>query len=113
MPSTHFFIHNTIKERDYLKPVLTSKHSFIDSYTVEEKEGKWIITKDYERLHARRTVELYGMFFLQVKETSDVELKKKMYFDGQSEPIGKTLKVHIDHNVIDYTFDELYNKLNE
>ncbi len=92
---------------------IRSVHSPIhqSAYLVDHQNNKWMICNRLDRLHAKRTLDLDGTVYIQVKESQTITGKVKVFFDGQSSPHEQELKINVNCNRNELYWASIYEKL--
>lgn len=92
---------------------IRSVHSSIhqSAYSVDRLDDKWVICSGVDRVHAKRTLDLNGTIYIQVKESETIEGKATVFFDGQSVPYEQEFKIKLKCNRLELNWDDFHKKL--
>ena len=89
-----------------------SVHSIHNSsYSVDRQDDKWVIYSGFDRLHAKRTLDLDGTIYIQGKESGTIKGKASVLFDGQSVPYEQEFKIKVQCNRIEINWDTFHERL--
>lgn len=81
------------------------------AYSADRQYDKWVISNGINRLHAKRTLELDGTIYMQVKETDTIKGKAKVFFDGQSIPYEQEFQIEVECKQQELKWDTFYKWL--
>lgn len=92
---------------------IRSVHSSIhhSAYSVDRQDDKWVIYNGFDRLHAKRTLDLDGTIYIQVKQSETIKGKATVFFDGQSVPYEQEFKIKVNCNRLELNWDAFYERL--
>lgn len=80
------------------------------AYSVDRQKDKWVIYNGLDRLHAKRTLNLDGTIYIQIKKTGIIKGKATVYFDGQSVPYEQEFKINVNCNRLKLNWDGFYKE---
>lgn len=96
---------------DLISSIRCSVHSIHHSpYSVDRQDDKLVIYNGFDRLHAKRTLDLDGTIYMQVKESDTIKGKAAMFFDGQSVPYEQEFKIKVQCNRVELYWDAFYER---
>jgi hypothetical protein len=81
------------------------------AYSVDRQDDKWVIHNGRDRFLAKRTLDLDGTIYIQVKESDTIKGKATVFFDGQSVPYEQEFKMKVNCNCLELNWDAFYKKL--
>lgn len=86
--------------KDSLTMAITTEYNYPSSaYSIEKLSEQWRLSIGIDRLHAKRTIDLAGIIYTQVKDSHTVLFKAKVFFDGETTPVEKNLAMNVNCEV--------------
>lgn len=99
---------------EILHHIITVQQSrYSSAYSIKYHNDKCTIYNGFDRLHAKRTLDLSGTIYFQVKESDTITGKAIVYFDGQSIPYAQEIKINIICNRIESSWKDVAKKFFE
>jgi len=95
---------------DYISSISTLHSLHHSSYSVERQDDKWIIYNGFDRLHAKRTLDLAGTIYMQVKESKTIKGRATVFFDGESVPHVQEFRIKVRCNLIELNWDDFQER---
>lgn len=78
----------------------------VSSYSLEKRTNSFVIYNRIDRIHAKRTLDLDGIIYIQEIDNKPLDVSVKVFYDGAEAPVESTLKIYSKCRIVELEWEE-------